>query len=168
MPQEVTRRPVWLAIAVAIAIAAPVRGQAAGAAPPAVIPSGADGAKIFAITCAACHLASGLGTEGKVPPLAGSEWVSGSEGRLVRIVLHGLIGDVEVQGEVFNGAMPTWGGAFSDEQIASVLSFVRRSWGNKAPPITAETVARIRAATATRKLPWTVKELLRQGTPNAY
>jgi mono/diheme cytochrome c family protein len=158
----VTRRA-WVVAAGVAAFTAPVRGQAP-VAPPAAIPAGADGAKIFAITCAACHLATGLGTEGKVPPLAGSEWVTGHEGRLIRIVLHGLVGDVEVQGEVFNGAMPTWGGAFSDEQIASVLSFVRKSWGNKAPSITAEMVARARAATATRKLPWTVRELLRAGS----
>ena len=110
------RRTRLLAAAI-LALAAPVAGQAPAAAPPAAIPAGADGAKIFAITCAACHLATGLGTEGKVPPLAGSEWVTGHEGRLIRIVLHGLVGDVEVQGEVFNGAMPTWGGAFSRPEI---------------------------------------------------
>ena len=155
------RRSVWIAVACFVNLAVPMLGQAPAAAPTAAIPVGADGAKIFAVTCAACHLATGLGTEGKIPPLAGSEWVTGNETRLVRIVLHGLTGDVEVQGEVFNGAMPTWGGAFSDEQIASVLSFVRRSWGNRSPPVSTETVARIRAASATRKLPWTAKELLR-------
>ena len=155
-------RSIWLAIACSVKLAAPAIGQAPPAGPPAAIPIGADGARIYAATCAACHLATGLGTEGKIPPLAGSEWVTGNETRLVRIVLHGLIGDVEVQGEVFNGAMPTWGGAFSDEQIASVLSFVRRSWGNKSAPVTPETVARVRAATPSRKLPWTVKELLQR------
>jgi mono/diheme cytochrome c family protein len=131
--------------------------------PPVAIPAGADGAKIFAITCAACHLATGLGTEGKVPPLAGSEWVLGDEGRLVRIILHGLVGEVEVQGEMFSGAMPTWGGAFTDEQIAAVATYVRRSWGNKAPPIAAETVAKVRQQSAARKTPWTIKELLQRG-----
>ena len=155
------RRSTWLSVACALVAVGPARSQAPVAAPPAVIPIGADGARIFAITCAACHLANGLGTEGKVPPLAGSEWVTGNEGWLIRIVLHGLVGDVEVQGEVFNGAMPTWGGAFSDVQIASVLTFVRRSWGNRAPPVTAEIVARIRATTISRKSPWTVRELLR-------
>ena len=132
-----------------------------GQTPPAApIPSGADGAKIFAITCAACHLATGLGTEGKVPPLAGSEWVTGNENRLIRIVLHGLTGEVEVQGEMFSGAMPTWGGAFSDEQIASVLTFVRRSWGNKGPAVTTDAVAKVRQLYIARKTPWTAKELL--------
>src|SRR4051812_29765080 len=81
-----------------------VAAQAPTGTPTAPIPEGADGAKIYSVTCASCHLANGLGTEGKVPPLAGSEWVTGDEGRLVRIVLHGLIGEVEVQGEMFSGA----------------------------------------------------------------
>lgn len=152
----------WVGVACLVAVAASrSTAQSGGTAPPASIPAGADGAKVFSITCAACHLASGLGTEGKVPPLAGSEWVTGSEGRLVRIILHGLIGDVEVQGETFSGAMPTWGGIFTDEQVASVASYVRQAWGNKAPPVTPESVRKIRAMTAARKTPWTAKELLR-------
>jgi mono/diheme cytochrome c family protein len=140
--------------------AAVVSAQTPATPIPAVIPAGADGAKIFSVTCAACHQATGLGLEGKIPPLAGSEWVLGDEGRLVRIILHGLTGEVEVQGETFSGAMPTWAGAFTDAQIASVASYVRRSWGNKAPAITTETVTKVRAQTAARKTPWTVKELL--------
>ena len=66
------------------------------------------GAQIFATTCAACHQAQGEGTN-TYPPLAGSEWVNGPESRMVRILLHGLIGDVEVQGNVYKGAMPAWG-----------------------------------------------------------
>ena len=151
------RRSTCLTIVGLLFAAVSVPGQTPPAAP---IPSGADGAKIFAITCAACHLATGLGTEGKVPPLAGSEWVTGNESRLIRIVLHGLTGEVEVQGEMFSGAMPTWGGAFSDEQIASVLTFVRRSWGNKAPAVAADAVAKVRQLYVTRKTPWTAKELL--------
>ena len=128
--------------------------------PPSVIPKNADGPGIYSVTCAACHLPTGLGTEGKIPPLAGSEWVTGEPARLVRIIMHGLTGEVEVQGEMFSGAMPTWGGAFSDEQIASVASYIRKSWGNKAGAVTPEFVAKVRALTASRKTPWTAKELL--------
>lgn len=151
----------YLGRAATIFIAAPLLAQASVGTPAAAIPAGADGAKIFSVTCASCHLANGTGTEGKVPPLAGSEWVTGNEGRLVRIILHGLIGEVEVQGEMFSGAMPTWGGAFTDAQIASVASYVRGAWGNKAPPVHAASVAKIRESTAPRKVPWTAKELLR-------
>jgi len=159
-----TRRLLVVITVVVACGASAVRAQVPAAPPVVPIPAGADGAKIFAVTCAACHLATGLGAEGKIPPLAGSEWVVGDEGRLVRIILHGLAGEVEVQGETFSGAMPTWGGAFTDEQIASVASYVRRSWGNKAPAVLPTTVARIRQATQARKTPWTVRELLRDGS----
>jgi mono/diheme cytochrome c family protein len=71
-----------------------------------------------------------------------------------------LIGDVEVQGQVYNGAMPAWGPSLSDAEIAAVATYIRSSWGNKALPITAETVAKARAAHAGRTTPWTIPELL--------
>ncbi len=119
-----------------------------------------DGAKIYAATCTACHQASGLGLPNQFPPLVGSEWVTGSEERLIRIILHGLVGEIEVEGEMFTGAMPTWGPTFKDEELAAVASYVRRSWGNKAALIVTATVTRIRLATAARTKPWTAKELL--------
>lgn len=121
----------------------------------------ADGAKIYAATCLACHQASGLGLANQFPPLVGSEWVLGNEERLIRIILHGVTGEIEVEGETFNGAMPTWGPLFKDDEIAAVATYVRSSWGNKAAPIATATVTRVRAQYATRKTPWTAAELLR-------
>ena len=118
-----------------------------------------DGAKIYAATCNACHQANGLGTPGQFPPLAGSEWVTGSEERLVRIILHGIVGEIEVEGEMFNGLMPTWGPTLRDEELAAVATYVRQSWGNKAAPVTTATVTRIRLANASRTKPWTAAEL---------
>jgi mono/diheme cytochrome c family protein len=115
--------------------------------------------KVYSATCAACHQPTGSGLPEKYPPLAGSEIVAGDEERLIRIVLHGLRGDVEVQGEVFSGDMPGWGQTLSSAQIASVLTYVRSSWGNTSAPILTARVAEIRAATAKRKVPWTVTEL---------
>jgi mono/diheme cytochrome c family protein len=123
--------------------------------PPAVI----DGGKIFAATCLACHQANGEGIEEKYPPLAGSEWAAGDEARVVRIALHGLTGPVEVAGQTYEGVMPGWGATLKDAEIAAVLTYVRAAWGNKAAPITVASVVSIRAATATRKTPWTVSEL---------
>lgn len=117
------------------------------------------GAQIFSSTCAACHQAQGEGTN-VYPPLAGSEWVNGTESRLVRIILHGLVGDVEVQGQPFNGAMPAWGPTLSDAEIAAVATYIRSSFGNQSLPITAPTVAQARAAHAGRTTPWTMPELL--------
>ena len=50
-------------------------------------------------------------------------------------------------------------GAIYDEAIASVLTFIRRSWGQEADPVTVATVAESRAATAKRDEPWSDNDL---------
>lgn len=114
--------------------------------------------------CITCHQESGKGVPGAFPPLAGSEWVVGSEERLVRILLHGLNGPVKVSGSDFNGAMPAFGAGsgynYSDEKIAQVLTYIRQEWGNGAPAISAERVTEIRTkGAAGRSSPWTAAEL---------
>jgi len=118
-----------------------------------------DGKAVYATTCAACHQATGEGVSGVFPPLVGSEWVTGDEGKLARIILHGVTGPIEVAGETFNGMMPPWGGTMKDADIAAVLTYVRSAWGNKAAPVTAAKVAAIRAANSSRTTPWTAAEL---------
>jgi mono/diheme cytochrome c family protein len=121
------------------------------------------GKKVFDTTCIACHQANGLGVPGQYPPLVASEWVTGSEERLVRIVLHGLNGPITVEGKEYNNVMAPLGGALKDEQIANVLSYVRASWGNTASEVSPETVAKVRADTAGRNTFWTAAELLKLG-----
>jgi mono/diheme cytochrome c family protein len=116
--------------------------------------------------CVTCHQPNGQGVPGVYPPLAGSEWAQGSADRVIRIVLFGLQGPVHVRGADFGAAvMPAFGptGTFgwSDEKIADVLTDVRQEWGNKAPPITPEQVAAIRAAEASRTKAWMQDELLK-------
>ena len=120
---------------------------------------GPDGKVVYSTTCAACHQATGEGVEGTYPPLAGSEIVNGDEAKVIRIVLHGLTGPVEVAGETYSGMMPPWGGVLKDPELAAVLTYVRSAWGNKAAPITTAKVAAIRAATSSRTTPWTAAEL---------
>ncbi len=108
--------------------------------------------------CMACHQRDGGGVAGNYPPLDGSEWVGGSPDALAALVLHGLQGPIEVAGQTYNQVMPQWG-HLSDEQIAAVLTYVRGSWGNRAPPVSSELVAAVRAATDDRRQPWTVEEL---------
>ena len=121
------------------------------------------GKKVFTNICAACHQISGQGVPGVYPPLAGSEWAQGDEERIIRIVLHGLNGPITVEGKQFNNAMASLGGVLKDDQIANVLSYVRQEWGNKAPDVKPETVARIRAEVSGRTAPWTAEELLKIG-----
>ncbi len=137
---------------------APVkRPNVASAKPAAAAP--VDGARVFSTTCVACHQVNGEGLEDKYPPLAGSEWATGDDAKLVRILLGGLTGPVEVAGETFNGVMPGWGPTLKDPEIAAVATYIRSTWGNKAPPVTVATVAAIRAGTKKRTTPWTVAEL---------
>jgi len=134
--------------------------RAATARPaPHAAAQGPDGKVVYSTTCAACHQATGEGVEGTYPPLAGSEIVNGDEAKVVRIVLNGLTGPVEVAGETYSGMMPPWGGVLKDPEIAAVLTYVRSTWGNKGAPITASKVAAIRAATSSRTTPWTAAEL---------
>ncbi|MDR0352954.1 MAG: cytochrome c, partial [Opitutaceae bacterium] len=123
----------------------------------------AQGKKLFAI-CATCHQASGAGLPGAYPPLAGSEWANGSEERVIRILLHGLTGELKVHGQTYNGNMPAFGPGggynWNDDKIAAVLTYVRQEWGNASAPISAEQVTTIRAkGAAGRTKPWTQPEL---------
>ena len=120
--------------------------------------------KILFQTCAACHQASGVGVPGVYPPLAGSEWVTGSDERVVRIMLHGLSGPVKVAGADYNGNMPVFGPGggynWSDEKIAYVITYIRQEWGNKAAEVTADKVKEIREkGAAGRAKPWSSEEL---------
>ncbi len=115
------------------------------------------GRELFAATCAACHQANGAGQSGAIPPLRASPFALGKEERVVRILLQGLQGPIVVRDGHFDGEMP--GYAANDEDLAAVLTYVRREWGNGAEPITRETVAKIREATRARSRQWTIEEL---------
>jgi len=115
------------------------------------------GRATYARICSACHLASGRGSPGQAPPLRHSPWVLGDDTRLVRILLHGLEGPITIGGRTWNAEMPAWSG--SDEELASVLTYIRREWGHGADAVDPARVAEIREATGPRAGPWTVEEL---------
>jgi mono/diheme cytochrome c family protein len=100
--------------------------------------------------CITCHQENGLGLPAAMfPPLAGTEWAQGSEERLIKLTLHGLLGPIEVKGQKYPGQVPmTQFKGLSDEEIAAVLTYVRNSFGNGASPITPDKVKAVRAATA--------------------
>lgn len=99
---------------------------------------------------------------GENPPLEGSAWVAGPENLLVRIVLHGLHGPIEVIGKPYNQEMPGFGPILTDADIASLLSYVRRRYGGATTPVSPEAVRLIRAADGRRVGYWTVDELLKE------
>ncbi|PEN13200.1 cytochrome C [Longibacter salinarum] len=118
-----------------------------------------DGAQIYSSRCATCHQSDGEGISGAFPPLNQAEWVTGDKGQIIRILLQGMIGEVEVRGNVYNGNMPAWGNQLSDQEIAAVITHVRQSWDNSASEVTGEEVQSVRSATEGRVQAWTAEEL---------
>lgn len=123
------------------------------------------GKRLFTQNCVVCHQSSGQGVPGQFPTLVESEWVidAGPEdwvgdNHLVKVLLKGLGGPIQVKGATYNNAMPPWS-QLKDEQIAAILTYIRSEWGNNAPPITAEYVKTIRDQTQDRSDPWTQKDL---------
>ena len=117
----------------------------------------ARGAEVFAAACATCHQSHGGGDAGKAPTLRGTQYAVGDERRLVSILMHGLEGPLKIDGETWNLAMPRFEG--TDEQLSDVLTFVRRSWGNGADPVTLETVRDVRMKSGGRTRPLQSSEL---------
>lgn len=109
-------------------------------------------------TCASCHGVDGKGQAGQAPAIAGSKRINGPEGALIRIILQGVRGQYEVNGQTFTGEMPI-PQITEDEELASVLTYVRRAFGNRADPISPETIAAVREETADRSGSWTHEEL---------
>jgi len=121
-----------------------------------------DGAAIFEARCLPCHQGNGNGLPGVFPPLAGSSWVTGPGATSVRIVLRGVRDRLTVNGNTYQGVMPSFASALDDGEIAAVLSYVRGQWGNHAGTIDPALVATERAATAARSAPWNGDQDLEQ------
>ncbi|HJO27053.1 MAG: dehydrogenase [Planctomycetes bacterium] len=115
------------------------------------------GRRIYGEACAACHQASGLGAEALAPPLRHSAWVLGDEGHLIRILRWGLVGPVEVRGQTWDLQMPALDR--SDEEIAAVLTYIRREWGHGADPVTPAAVKETVEAVGQRTAAFTTQEL---------
>ena len=135
--------------------------------PPPFGPNLADGQRVYNMACSACHQPNGLGsTAQNAPPLVGSEWVL-AEGpnRIIRIVLNGLSGPIEVAGKQYGaGVMTPFKDALSDEDIAAVITFIRMNpeWKHKGTEVKPEQVKMIREKTKDRgSLNWSAAELLK-------
>ena len=99
----------------------------------------AAGQEVYRNVCQACHQPDGRGMEKLAPPLVGSAYALASPTVPVRILLNGKEGSI--------GLMPPVGQIFTDEQIAAVLTYVRREWGQRGDPVDPATVGSVRAAT---------------------
>ncbi|MDR8394669.1 HEAT repeat domain-containing protein, partial [Aliifodinibius sp. S!AR15-10] len=125
------------------------------------------GEKIFSRdgSCETCHQPNGKGLAASgFPPLAGTDWVTGDPERLIKLVLKGMQGPLEVLGEQYPGQVPMtpFGGMLDDEEVAAVLTYVRNSFGNEADPISPETVEKVRATVQDKEGFYTPEELLNE------
>jgi mono/diheme cytochrome c family protein/glucose/arabinose dehydrogenase len=113
----------------------------------------AQGQELYNNLCVACHQPDGQGREKIAPSLVNSRYVIADAGVSTRIVLSGKEGSV--------GLMPPLGASLTDEQIAGVLTYIRREWGHTASAVTPDDVKEIRGMTASRTRPWTEDEISR-------
>ena len=101
------------------------------------------GKPIFIKYCLACHQANGSGVPGMFPPLIKTNWVENDKTRLIGIILKGQVGEIEVNGRVYKGAMPSHQ-YLNDEQVADVLTYIRSNFGNSADSVTPLEVSKVR------------------------
>ncbi|WP_395740156.1 PVC-type heme-binding CxxCH protein [Prosthecobacter sp.] len=113
--------------------------------------------------CVTCHQPNGAGLDPAFPSIVNSPWVTTDRDRLIKIAMYGLMGPIKVGGKEYNGQVPMtpFGGMLKDDEIASVLTFVRNHFGNKADPITPEEVKAVRSANPGRMMLFTTDELLK-------
>jgi glucose/arabinose dehydrogenase/mono/diheme cytochrome c family protein len=102
------------------------------------------GRTVYNTYCAACHQRDGKGAPGMNPPLAGVNIVTGNKTELIKIILKGYDKRDKINGETYQNVMPphNW---LTDQQISDVLTYIRKSWGNKADAIKVEEVTKTRS-----------------------
>lgn len=98
----------------------------------------ARGKEIYISQCMSCHMDEGQGIEDVYPPLAKSDYLMADKKRSIDNVIHGLSGEIKVNGKTYNMEMTAYD--LTDEQVSDVLNYIRNSWGNKSKPVTAEEV----------------------------
>ena len=102
-----------------------------------------EGKNVYLKYCLACHQTDGSGVPGMYPPLKNSDWLSKDKEILIRQILEGKRGIIEVNGKEYNQIMPKQD-FLTDKQIANVLSYVIKEMGNKTDSITVSDVLKVR------------------------
>ena len=130
------------------------------------------GARTYDTYCGGCHQRSGGGIAGGFPPLAGHApllYAQKGSAYMVRLVLFGLSGAIEVEGTPYNGMMPSWASSLRDDEVAAVIDYVLTSWSNdqhlpkEFKPIVPSEIATARAENLTSDQVYAMRE---QGVPH--
>jgi mono/diheme cytochrome c family protein len=136
-----------------VTVALPVNAQNQDAS------SASAGERLFDSYCSACHQYDDQGM-GEAPPLEDSPWVVGPSERLIRILLHGISGRIEIGGRVYDREMPGFGRILSNRDVAALATYTRQRFGAVEPSVTPAEVKRIRDKHADRTAYWPADELL--------
>jgi nitrite reductase (NO-forming) len=109
------------------------------------------GERIYSTICIACHQSDAKGVPAIFPPLAGSDFLMADKDRSIAVLLHGLKGNITVNGSRFDGVMPQL--PLRDAEIAAVLTYVRSHFGNRGSPVLVADVSRVRNAARSPRSP---------------
>ncbi len=112
--------------------------------PAAVVEKEHPGKAVYTQYCLTCHQADGSGVPNMHPPLTPGSWVGKEPQELIAVMMKGLNGKIEVNGEVYNNFMPSHA-ILTNEEMADVLSYIRSSFGNDFEPVTSDMVKKIRS-----------------------
>jgi mono/diheme cytochrome c family protein len=109
------------------------------------------GREVYRNVCETCHQPDGRGQDRMAPSLVDSRFAQAPAAIPARILLNGKEGPV--------GLMPPLGATLSDDELAAVLTYVRREWGQTGTPVDAGAIRAVRTETRSRQRPWTNEEL---------
>ncbi len=102
-----------------------------------------QGEQLYQQFCGTCHQRDGQGSPGRYPPLVKTPWVTGPVEKLITLTLAGMSGLIEVSGEKYNAPMPSHH-FLPDQDLAEILTFVRKKFGNDGASVKTEEIARVR------------------------
>jgi mono/diheme cytochrome c family protein len=104
------------------------------------------GAQIYTDECAGCHKADGKGAIGLFPALDGSPAVQQTDPTsLLHVVLRGAR-SVGTDQAPTAAAMPAFAWVLNDDEVAAVVTYIRNTWGNAAPPVSSSVARKTRHA----------------------
>ena len=101
------------------------------------------GEQVYVANCQSCHMAKGEGIPGAFPPLAKSDYLMKDQKRAISSVVHGVSGEITVNGAKYMMDMPAQS-HLSDQEVADVVNYIQNNWGNKAKPVTPAQVKALR------------------------
>lgn len=123
-------------------------------------PSLLNGANLYTQNCASCHGQNAQGLGIAFPPLLNSKWITGDKSVPVRIIRDGLSGEIQVNGNTYNGSMPSFKARLSTAEIAAIINYLRDRSNGDYSQITQDDVIKISNTYQNRNEPWQPEELL--------